>query len=111
MLAPLISELTISDRKRLLDYVGTATLFAENFKHAPMLMQITLAPCVEITERTARRLGMNPLTESGRTCWNREVRVMINKQGLFRDKEGVVWSVTPKGLMRIADMTDSGADE
>jgi hypothetical protein len=91
--------------KALGDYIRTAALLATCHTRRKATPIVFIAPREGVSLERARALGMAPMVEVGGE-WSGEVRVSIGKNGLFQDKGGGVWMLTPQGLKQVMGFDD-----
>jgi hypothetical protein len=95
-----ISAAASEEGKKLADYVRIAALMATCHTRRKAAPTVYIDPREGVTLARARSLGMTPVTDVG-SGWSGEVRVPLGKNGLFEDKAGGVWLLTPQGLKQV----------
>jgi hypothetical protein len=95
-----IAAAAIQDGKKTADYVRIAALAAVCYSRHKTPLPVFIAASESVTAGRARTLGMQPVADLG-ARWQGEVRVAIGKNGLFHDKAGGVWLLTPDGLKQV----------
>lgn len=94
-----IAEAADKDGKPLDDFLRIAALIAASHTRKKLPPTLFVDPRERLTLQRAIELGMTPVCEVGRD-WQGEVRVPLNKNGLFRDRLGGLWGLTNNGLVQ-----------
>lgn len=95
-----ISSAASEEGKKVADFVRIAALTAACHTRRKAPPTVFIDPREGVRPERARALGMTPVADIGGT-WQGEVRVTIGKNGLFQDKAGGVWLLTPTGLKQV----------
>jgi len=95
-----ISAAASEEGKKVADYVRIAVLTATCHTRRKAAPTVYIDPREGVTLTRAKALGMTPVTDVG-SGWEGEVRVPLGKNGLFEDKAGGVWLLTPQGLKQV----------
>lgn len=95
-----ISAAALEEGKKVADYVRIAALAAACHTRRKAAPTVYIDPREEVTLTRAQMLGMTPVIDVGGE-WQGEVRVSFGKNGLFEDKAGGVWLLTPRGLKQV----------
>lgn len=103
-----IAAAATEEGKALADYVRIAALTATCHTRREVAPTVFIDQREGISLGRARALGMTPISEVGGK-WAGEVRVPIGKNGLFQDKAGGIWLLTPQGLKQVMRF-DSGEE-
>jgi uncharacterized protein (DUF1778 family) len=95
-----ITAAASDEGKKVADYVRIAVLTATCHTRRKAAPTVYIDRREEVSIARARSLGMTPVTDVG-SAWEGEVRVPLGKNGLFEDKAGGVWLLTPQGLKQV----------
>lgn len=95
-----LREAAKEEGESLSEYCRQALAVAVHHSRCNLLHSVRLAPGEDLSEERAVELGLTPIDwdKELEDEWPRLVYVDLGKHGLFEDKEGGVWAVTPEGL-------------
>jgi uncharacterized protein (DUF1778 family) len=95
-----ITAAASEEGKKVADYVRIAALTATCHTLRKAAPTVYIDPREGVTLDRAQSLGMTPVIDVG-GAWQGEVRAPLGKNGLFQDKAGGVWLLTPQGLKQV----------
>lgn len=103
-----IADAAAADRKPLADFVRIAALREACFIRRGLLPTVFIYQGENVTIDRAEALGMEVVRDV-RGGWQGEVRVAFGKNGIFTDRVGGLWVLTPQGLKQLMSLEPDDA--